>query len=266
MRLVNTKKMEDMAQGQKFIITCQRGTFEGPLCCFRSVSVRMRWSEINVLEKHSEMFLLWPWQKRTLQPDVDSEHWNQTGTRKEWAGRAGPSNWCVDISFRSQRGKELSSRKWVQILHSLYELRNNASVGFTVSSRSGNSQCRHHRAPGPLGPLPFLTAPWLWASCGWELWVARAPLVRGEELLLVLKAGPVAARPREGCRGLEAERPAEKRERKHVVTSLVKTSPTGYDLVTVLCAVFTVGSQKPSFTIQANAFRETPKKKTDIGS
>lgn len=105
-------------------------------------------------------------------------------------------------------GAREAKRKWVQILHSLSEFRHKASVGFTVSSRSGNSQCRHHRAPGPLGPLPFLTAPWLWASCGWELCVARAPLVRGEELLLGLKAGPVGARPSEGCRGLEAERPA----------------------------------------------------------
>lgn len=84
MRLVNTKKMEDMAQGQK-IITCQRGKFEGPLCGFGSVPVRMRRSEINVLEKHLEMFLLWPWRRqRTLKPS-----WN--------GGRAGRQSWTVKL-------------------------------------------------------------------------------------------------------------------------------------------------------------------------
>lgn len=40
------------------------------------------------------------------------------------------------------------------------------------------------------------------------------PLVWGEELLLRLKAGLVPDRPREVCRGLDAERPAEIRDRK----------------------------------------------------
>lgn len=61
--------------------------------------------------------------------------------------------------------------------------------------------------------MPFLTAPWLlwwwlWASCLWGLGVEAPPLACGEELLLGLKAGLVPDRPREGCRGLDAERPA----------------------------------------------------------
>lgn len=77
----------------------------------------------------------------------------------------------------------------------------------------------HHRAPGPPGPLPFLTAPWPlwwwwwwpWVSCLWGLGVEAPPLAWGEELLLGLKAGLVPDRPREGCRGLDAARPAGKK-------------------------------------------------------
>ena len=80
----------------------------------------------------------------------------------------------------------------------------------------------HHRAPGPPGPLPFLTAPWPlwwwwwwwpWASCLWGLGVDAPPLAWGEELLLGLKAGLVPDRPREGCRGLDAARPAGRKGR-----------------------------------------------------
>lgn len=108
-------------------------------------------------------------------------------------------------------------------------------MGITVKSRSvicmsvrgGGFMCIHyHRAPGPPGPLPFLTAPWLlwwwlWASCLWGLGVEVPPLVWGEELLLRLNAGLVPDRPREVCRGLDAERPAE---RTDMITSHAETA------------------------------------------